>query len=85
MVVALRKKLSGSRCEVDGYTSLTFENDVGERFVEAHHLIPLAQGGEDVLQNTMAVCPTHHRHLHIGKGRADLTAKLQARRKAAER
>lgn len=84
MVVALRKKLSGSRCEVDGCTSLTFENDAGEQFVEVHHLIPLAQGGEDVMENTVAVCPTHHRYLHVGKGRSDLTAKLQARRKAEE-
>jgi predicted HNH restriction endonuclease len=64
--------------------SLAFENNAGEWFVEVHHLIPLAQGGQDVLQNTVAVCPTHHRYLHVGRGRCDLTAILQARRKAEE-
>jgi hypothetical protein len=81
MVVTLRKKLAGCRCEVDDCTSPTFENDAGELFVEVHHLIPLAQGGEDVLENTVVLCPTHHRYLHIGKGRGDLTKALQARRK----
>lgn len=82
MVVALRKKLADSRCEVGGCTSLAFENDAGEPFVEVHHLIPLAQGGEDILENTVALCPTHHRYLHIGKGRDQLTQELQARRRA---
>ncbi len=81
MVVALRKKLAGNCCEVDGCTSLAFENDAGELFVEVHHLVPLAEGGEDVLPNTVAVCSTHHRYLHIGRGRLDLTTILQARRK----
>jgi hypothetical protein len=82
MVVALRKKLAVSRCEVDGCTSLIFENDAGDLFVEVHHIIPLSQGGEDILENTVALCPTHHRYLHIGKGRGELTKRLQARRKA---
>jgi hypothetical protein len=80
MVVTLRKKLASNRCEVDGCTSPVFENDAGEPFVEVHHLVPLAQGGEDVLENTVALCPTHHRYLHIGKGRDELTKALQARR-----
>jgi hypothetical protein len=33
------------------------------------------------LENTVVLCPTHHRYLHIGKGRGDLTKALQARRK----
>lgn len=45
-------------------------------------LLPLAQGGEDTLENTVALCPTHHRYLHIGKGRDKLTQELQARRRA---
>jgi 5-methylcytosine-specific restriction endonuclease McrA len=52
---------------------------------QVHHLIPLAQGGEDVLENTVVLCPTHHRYLHIGKGRGDLTKALQARRKTLAR
>ena len=76
MVVTLRKKLADNRCEVVGCTSFTFENDAGEPFVEVHHLIPLSQTGEDTLENTVALCPTHHRFLHIGNGREELTNQL---------
>ena len=35
-------------------------------FLEVHHKIPLANGGEDSLENTVAVCPNCHRKAHFG-------------------
>ena len=81
MVVTIRKKIANYRCEVDGCTSPVFKNEEGQNFVEVHHLLPLAQGGEDVLENTASLCPTHHRFLHLGRGRENLTETLVERRR----
>ena len=38
----------------------------GEPYLEEHHVLPLAQGGSDTVQNAVAVCPNCHRRLHLG-------------------
>lgn len=35
-------------------------------YLEVHHKIRLADGGEDTVENTIAVCPNCHRELHYG-------------------
>ncbi len=35
-------------------------------FLEIHHKIFLASGGEDTVENAIAVCPNCHRELHFG-------------------
>lgn len=35
-------------------------------FLEVHHSIPLAQGGEDTVENAVALCPNCHRERHYG-------------------
>ena len=80
LVVAITRKRAGYRCEVEGCTSPAFLTDDGERYVEAHHLVPLAQGGKDEIENTACLCPTHHREVHHGRSRRDLTASLLAKR-----
>jgi hypothetical protein len=80
LVVTLRKRLAGYRCEVDACQSERFQTVTKEFFVEVHHLVPLAEGGPDTLENTVAVCATHHRFLHHGQERKDLTARLTALR-----
>jgi hypothetical protein len=76
LVVILRKRLAGYRCEVEACQSEQFRTDSGEFFVEVHHLVPLADGGADTLENTVAVCPTHHRCLHHGQDRKLITRRL---------
>ncbi|AZV80381.1 HNH endonuclease [Parasedimentitalea marina] len=39
----------------------------GRPFLEVHHTIPLAEGGQDVVENTMALCPNCHREAHFGE------------------
>ncbi len=39
------------------------KND-GEPYIEAHHLIPLGEGGADRPENLIVVCPMLHRMLH---------------------
>lgn len=35
-------------------------------YLEVHHRIPLSEGGDDNLENTIALCPNCHRELHFG-------------------
>lgn len=35
-------------------------------YLEVHHKIPLAEGGDDTVENTIALCPNCHRHAHYG-------------------
>lgn len=35
-------------------------------YLETHHIVPLCKGGDDVLENVIAVCPNCHRELHYG-------------------
>lgn len=38
----------------------------GSPYLEVHHSIPLSEGGEDTVENAMAVCPNCHREAHYG-------------------
>ena len=38
----------------------------GTPYLEVHHKIRLASGGEDTIANAIAVCPNCHRELHFG-------------------
>jgi len=35
-------------------------------YLEVHHKVFLANGGEDSIENAIAVCPNCHRELHFG-------------------
>lgn len=35
-------------------------------YLEVHHLIPLAKGGDDTVENAVALCPNCHRKMHFG-------------------
>lgn len=35
-------------------------------YLEVHHKVPLAEGGEDSIENSVALCPNCHRHVHYG-------------------
>ncbi|MFO0729164.1 MAG: HNH endonuclease signature motif containing protein [Myxococcota bacterium] len=58
---ALRKAVrarDGGRCVVPGCTHL--------RFVDIHHLVPVAMGGPHTLANLVSLCTAHHQRLHEG-------------------
>lgn len=38
----------------------------GSHYLEVHHRLPLAAGGEDTLENAVALCPNCHRRAHYG-------------------
>ncbi len=38
----------------------------GSPFLEVHHKVPLAQDGDDTVENAIALCPNCHRKAHYG-------------------
>ncbi len=36
-------------------------------YLEVHHILPLAEGGDDTVENAVGLCPNCHRHAHNGK------------------
>ena len=49
------------RCQVCGHD---FEPRYGHAIAEGHHIQYLSQGGPDVSQNIVVLCPNHHRVVH---------------------
>ena len=41
----------------------------GSPFLEVHHMIPLAAGGADIVENSLALCPNCHRKVHLSKNK----------------
>ena len=49
-----------------------FENQYGEAYLESHHLVWLSEGGDDDINNTVALCPNCHRKMHIVNCKNDM-------------
>lgn len=41
----------------------------GSPYLEVHHWIPLAENGEDTVENAVALCPNCHKQTHFGKNK----------------
>tara|TARA_Y100000361_G_scaffold145767_1_gene155421 strand:+ start:816 stop:1433 length:618 start_codon:yes stop_codon:yes gene_type:complete len=76
-LVDLAKQRADYRCEVAGCTVELFTKPDGQRYVEVHHLIGMAEGGPDTLENLVCVCANHHRELHYGERKEELKKQLQ--------
>lgn len=42
-----------------------FKDRDGKPFLETHHIVPLSKGGDDSVENTVALCPNCHRKMHV--------------------
>lgn len=67
---------AGDTCELCSNKAPFIKED-GTPFLEIHHIKQLSQRGPDILENTVALCPNCHRHLHYGKGRNQKEQKLR--------
>ncbi len=85
IVVTITRSRAGFRCEAPECTSTAFIGNDGKPFTEVHHLVRLADGGPDTIDNTVCVCPNHHRELHHGADRGRLTETLVQLRTASGR
>lgn len=64
------KRRANGVCQLCGSVA-PFEDKGGEPFLETHHIRWLAEGGEDTIQNTVALCPNCHRKMHVLNLRRD--------------
>lgn len=80
IVVELTLRRTRGRCEVLGCAYKPFKRVDGAPYLEVHHLITLAEGGLDTLENTIGLCPSHHRELHLGRNAIKLRDKILADR-----
>jgi len=60
------KELYGYRCQITGTTYIFRKHD-GNYYTEAHHLIPLGEGGADNPRNIIIISPLIHCMLHFAE------------------
>jgi 5-methylcytosine-specific restriction endonuclease McrA len=75
VVMGAIARANGS-CEMPECTALLFDKDDDSPYLEVHHIVTLAEGGDDTLLNAAALCPRCHRELHFGKKRLVLRTLL---------
>jgi 5-methylcytosine-specific restriction protein A len=54
-----------------------FSNKFGDPYLEVHHIKFLAQGGKDIIENCVALCPNCHREAHHSKNIKKVALKLE--------
>ena len=58
------KRRAHGICQLCGQPA-PFNRINGEPFLETHHVIWLADGGDDSIENTVALCPNCHKKMHV--------------------
>lgn len=81
LVAAIAKRRANHGCEVPVCRVTPFLTRAGRRYMEVHHIVPLASGGPDTPGNTVCVCPSHHRELHFGRAKGRLARQLKVVRR----
>lgn len=79
-IAELTKRRANGICDLCD-SPAPFSSKDGRPYLEEHHIVTLADGGPDSLDNTAALCPNCHRKMHIVKLGDDLKKLL---RKAEE-
>lgn len=65
VIVAVLRRAKDT-CEGCGKKAPFKRRSDGSPYLEVHHRIPLAEGGEDTVSNAMGLCPNCHRKAHHG-------------------
>ncbi len=65
-----RKRANGI-CQLCGKPA-PFKRSDGEPYLESHHIVWLSNGGEDSIENTVALCPNCHRRMHVVQSAEDV-------------
>ncbi len=68
----LAKRRSMGRCQLCN-NEAPFKDKFGKPFLETHHIHWMSDGGEDSIENTIALCPNCHRKMHIVNSKNDVT------------
>ncbi|MEY3024578.1 MAG: hypothetical protein RJA16_1404 [Planctomycetota bacterium] len=71
------ERQADGNCELCG--ERTFTRPDGSWYIEVHHVVPLAEGGSDTVENAVALCPSCHRACHHASDSLHRTEALYAR------
>lgn len=63
-VVELARRRAKGVCQLCGQEA-PFRDKDGTPFLEVHHINWLSRGGQDTIENTVALCPNCHRRVHV--------------------
>ncbi|EPH6196986.1 HNH endonuclease [Vibrio parahaemolyticus] len=66
-VIAEVLQRANGRCEHCNETAPFRKKTTKKPYLEVHHIIRLADGGDDTVENTIALCPNCHREKHYGE------------------
>jgi 5-methylcytosine-specific restriction protein A len=69
-IAALVKKDARGVCDLCGRDA-PFKNHEGKPYLENHHVLYLADGGEDYVGNCVALCPNCHAKMHVLNSESD--------------
>ncbi len=58
------KRIANGKCQYCR-NDAPFMDKQGEPYLEEHHVTRLADGGEDTMENLVALCPNCHRKIHV--------------------
>jgi 5-methylcytosine-specific restriction protein A len=70
-VVAWAAKEAKGVCQVCG-SPAPFLRENGQPYLEVHHILPLSQGGADMVENAIACCPNCHSAFHHSENKDGL-------------
>ena len=76
-VVAWIQNNAHGKCELCMQTA-PFVTTGNRPYLEVHHVVTLANGGPDTVDNTVALCPNCHRAMHFSNDRTALTDRIYA-------
>ncbi len=76
-VSELAKRKAGGICQLCAEPA-PFSDKKGSPYLETHHIDWLSKGGEDIIENTVALCPNCHRKMHSLNLKSD-QVRLKAR------
>jgi 5-methylcytosine-specific restriction endonuclease McrA len=65
-VVAEVLARADGKCELCFNPAPFYRSSDGTPYLEVHHLVRLADGGDDTIENAVAACPNCHRQQHFG-------------------
>jgi predicted restriction endonuclease len=63
-IAVYAKRRANGHCDLCG-ASAPFKDRKGEPYLECHHVEWLSCGGEDSIDNVVALCPNCHRRIHV--------------------
>ncbi len=82
-VMEKAKELAKGRCQLCRRKGPFQVN--GRYFLESHHIVPLAEGGKDAIDNVIGLCPNCHRKMHVLNDKSDRTRLLEKALKLLEK